>query len=148
MDYLLRDSYFAGVQYGRFDLEKIIDVCRVYKYEKGDESYLAFHHDGIYALDVLEHILPEDQDTFLGNVTASLTEHGVVIVGVPSLESQAYAAPTSKAGHVNCQTMPQLKEGISKFFHNVFMFAMNDEVVHTGYHKMAHYLLALCCGKR
>jgi len=25
---------------------------------------------------------------------------------------------------------------------------MNDEVVHTGYHKMAHYLLALCCGKK
>jgi len=25
---------------------------------------------------------------------------------------------------------------------------MNDEVVHTGYHKMAHYLFALCCGKK
>jgi hypothetical protein len=28
------------------------------------------------------------------------------------------------------------------------MFSMNDEVVHTGYHKMAHYLFALCCHKR
>jgi hypothetical protein len=28
------------------------------------------------------------------------------------------------------------------------MFSMNDEVVHTGYHKMAHYLFALCCEKR
>jgi len=25
---------------------------------------------------------------------------------------------------------------------------MNDEVVHTGYHAMAHYNLVLCCGKR
>jgi hypothetical protein len=25
---------------------------------------------------------------------------------------------------------------------------MNDEVVHTGYAPMAHYLLILCCGKR
>ena len=24
----------------------------------------------------------------------------------------------------------------------------SDEIVHTGYHKMAHYLLALCCEKR
>ncbi len=26
----------------------------------------------------------------------------------------------------------------------VFLFSMNDEVVHTGFSKMAHYLLALC----
>ena len=30
----------------------------------------------------------------------------------------------------------------------VFMFSMNDEVVHTGYHKMAHYLFGLCTGKK
>jgi len=23
---------------------------------------------------------------------------------------------------------------------------MNDEIVHTGFEKMAHYLLVLCCG--
>lgn len=51
MDYLLRDSYFAGVEYGRFDLEKIIDVCRVL--ERGGESYLAFDESGIYALEQL-----------------------------------------------------------------------------------------------
>jgi len=41
-----------------------------------------------------------------------------------------------------------LKKTMEKHFANVFMFSMNDEVVHTGYHKMAHYLLALCCTKR
>ncbi len=51
MDYLLRDGYFAGVKYGQFDLEKIIDVCRVYG--SGDETYLAFDHEGIYALEQL-----------------------------------------------------------------------------------------------
>jgi hypothetical protein len=24
---------------------------------------------------------------------------------------------------------------------------MNDEVLHVGYHKMAHYILAVCCNK-
>jgi hypothetical protein len=35
---------------------------------------------------------------------------------------------------------------MQQFFHNVFVFSMNDEVVHTGYSPMAHYLLALGCG--
>lgn len=104
--------------------------------------------DGMYALDVLEHILPENEDRFLSNMVASLTEHGVMIIGMPSLESQPYASPLSKEGHVNCKTMPDLKKTMQTYFHNVFMFSMNDEVVHTGYHKMAHYLFALCCGKR
>jgi hypothetical protein len=52
MDYLLRDSYFAGVQYGNFDLEKIIDACRVHR-ERGGESYLALSHEGIYAFEQL-----------------------------------------------------------------------------------------------
>lgn len=51
MDYLLRDSYFAGVRYGTFDLEKIIDACRVYK--SGGESYLALDHEGVYAFEQL-----------------------------------------------------------------------------------------------
>jgi hypothetical protein len=41
-----------------------------------------------------------------------------------------------------------LKMLLELYFHNVFIFSMNDEVVHTGYYKMAHYLLALCVGKR
>jgi hypothetical protein len=28
------------------------------------------------------------------------------------------------------------------------MFSMNDEVVHTGFGPMAHYLIALCAGPR
>ena len=51
MDYLLRDSYFAGVKYGTYDLEKIIESCRVYFEE--DESYLAISDEGIYALEQL-----------------------------------------------------------------------------------------------
>ena len=51
MDYLLRDSYFAGVKYGTYDLEKIIESCRVHCEE--DESYLAVSDGGIYALEQL-----------------------------------------------------------------------------------------------
>ena len=51
MDYLLRDSYFAGVKYGTYDLEKIIESCRVDR--RGNESYLAISDEGIHALEQL-----------------------------------------------------------------------------------------------
>jgi 2-polyprenyl-3-methyl-5-hydroxy-6-metoxy-1,4-benzoquinol methylase len=104
--------------------------------------------DGVFALDVLEHIAPADEHVFLTNGFAPLSEHGVAIIGMPSLESQVYASPTSRAGHVNCKTMPDLKHTMERHFHNVFMFGMNDEVVHTGYHKTAHYIFALACSRK
>jgi 2-polyprenyl-3-methyl-5-hydroxy-6-metoxy-1,4-benzoquinol methylase len=104
--------------------------------------------DAAYALDVIEHIPQEHEDTFLTNIVASLTPTGVLLLGSPSLESQAHASPTSKAGHVNCKTGKDLRELLGRFFHNVFVFSMNDEVVHTGHFPMAHYLLALGCTRR
>lgn len=104
--------------------------------------------DGAYALDVLEHIRPEDETVFLDNLTASLAPHGVAVIGMPSLESQAYASEISRAGHVNCKSMPEFKRTMEGYFFNVFMFSMNDEIVHTGHHKMAHYLMALCSDRR
>ncbi len=104
--------------------------------------------DGIYALDVLEHIEAKNEDVFLRNMISPLTPTGTVIIGMPSLESQDYASPISKEGHVNCKSMPDLKALMQRYFANVYMFSMNDEVLHTGYHKMAHYLFALCCGKK
>jgi len=104
--------------------------------------------DGAYSLDVLEHIEAADEDQFLRNVLASLEPHGTLIIGMPSLQSQTYASAHSKIGHVNCKDQPDLKRLMLKYFHNVFAFSMNDEVVHTGYHAMAHYNLVLCCGKR
>ena len=105
-------------------------------------------YQGIFALDVLEHIRPEDEPIFLNNMVSALEPHGIAIVGMPSLESQSYASAISRAGHVNCKTMPDLKSCLEHHFYNVFVFSMNDEIVHTGYHRMAQYLMALCCDKR
>ena len=104
--------------------------------------------NGAYSLDVLEHIEEADEYKYLSNIAASLTDHGVFIAGMPSLESQEYASPPSKAGHVNCKTAPDLKASMARHFHNVFSFSMNDEVVHTGFHKMAHYIFAMGVGPK
>ena len=100
--------------------------------------------DAAYALDVLEHIAPADEDVFLCNMIACLTNNGIVILGMPSLESQVHASPQSKAGHVNCKSGTEFKAVMEKYFHTVFVFSMNDERGHTGYYPMAHYLIAVC----
>jgi 2-polyprenyl-3-methyl-5-hydroxy-6-metoxy-1,4-benzoquinol methylase len=105
-------------------------------------------YDAIYSLDVLEHIELANEAVYLGNLGKSLADHGVLIVGSPSLESQAYASPTSKAGHVNCKSGNDFKAVLERHFHTVFVFSMNDEVVHTGFCPMAHYLFGLCCERR
>ena len=112
------------------------------------EAPLPNTHDGIYSLDVIEHIPRTEEHLYLDNLRASLTEDGVLIIGSPSLESQTYASPPSKEGHVNCKSGEELKELLKNYFENVFLFSMNDEVVHTGFTPMAHYLLAVCCQKK
>jgi hypothetical protein len=105
-------------------------------------------HDGIYSLDVLEHISSADEHAYLSNLRASLTSNGVLIIGSPSLESQSHASPISKAGHINCKSGKELKTLLDRYFDSVFIFSMNDEVVHTGFYPMAHYLFAVCTGAR
>ncbi len=104
--------------------------------------------DGVYALDVLEHIEAAQERRFLANCFGNLDPNGAAIIGIPSLESQPYASVQSKAGHVNCKSAPDLKALMQEFFHNVFVFSMNDEVVHTGFHKMANYVFAIGAGRR
>jgi 2-polyprenyl-3-methyl-5-hydroxy-6-metoxy-1,4-benzoquinol methylase len=104
--------------------------------------------DAAYALDVLEHIPSKREDEFLRNVVASLTNTGIAIIGMPSLESQAYASEQSKAGHVNCKSGDALKRTLERHFHTVFVFSMNDEVVHTGFYAMANYLIGVACHRK
>ena len=104
--------------------------------------------DAAYSIDVLEHIAPENERVFLNNLCASLSPDAALIVGIPSLESQDFASPISREGHVNCKKAPDLKALMADYFDNVFIFSMNDEVVHTGFTPLAHYVFALCCGKK
>jgi cyclopropane fatty-acyl-phospholipid synthase-like methyltransferase len=104
--------------------------------------------DAIYALDVFEHIDPSYEEKFIEHSCGSLTDDGILIIGIPSIESQKYAAPISKEGHVNCKTGKDLNTLFKQYFSTVLSFSMNDEVVHTGFEKMAHYLFIVCSGKK
>lgn len=105
-------------------------------------------YDAAFSLDVLEHIQESQEELFINNIVSSLAADGVLIIGMPSLESQQYASSQSREGHVNCKSGNDLKFLFSRFFRNVFLFSMNDEVIHTGFAPMAHYLFVLCCGPK
>ncbi len=108
------------------------------------KSKLMKKFDAAFSLDVIEHIPKKYENKFVLNIIKSLNKNGSLIIGTPSKESQKYASKLSKIGHVNCKTSKELKILLSKYFHNVFLFSMNDEVLHTGYKPMSHYLFALC----
>jgi len=123
----------------RFNIDYIL-----HNFEK---KKLGKKFDGIYMLDVFEHINNKNEDIFLKNILYSLKKNGSLIIGIPSLESQKYASKFSKMGHINCKSKDQLKNFLQKYFCNVFLFSMNDEVLHTGYGAMSHYLFALACSR-
>jgi 2-polyprenyl-3-methyl-5-hydroxy-6-metoxy-1,4-benzoquinol methylase len=105
-------------------------------------------YDAIYSLDVIEHIEKSIEDKFIENINRSLTDTGVLIIGSPSLNSQTYASDQSKVGHINCKQAPELESLMKKYFNTVFIFSMNDEVVHTGFSPMSHYFFAVCSHKK
>lgn len=96
--------------------------------------------DAIYSLDVIEHMPFADSE----NWVAMLSQQAdCVIIGTPSLESQPYASPLSRANHINCMTQAGLRSLMNSYFKHVFIHSMNDEIVSTGYAKMSHYNFAL-----
>lgn len=100
-------------------------------------------YEAVYSLDVIEHINPSEEDLFIKNSLKFLLPDGVAVIGSPTLESQEYASKWSKQGHVNCKSGYELKALLENYFKQVFLFGMNDETLHTGYSKMAHYNLLL-----
>jgi SAM-dependent methyltransferase len=104
--------------------------------------------DAAFSLDVIEHIAREDEEIYLKNICLSLKPGGVFICGAPSLESQVYASPASKEGHINCKSGKDLKNLLGQYFEHTFLFGMNDEVLHTGFAPMCHYLFVLATGNK
>ena len=75
-------------------------------------------------------------------------EKGVLIISMPMLQSQQYASRPNKVGHSNCKDAPDFKALMQRFFDLIFIFSMNDKVVHRGYFPMAQYPFALCTGTK
>lgn len=100
-------------------------------------------YDVVVALDVIEH-MPEEQGQKLVKAMAdNLKDDGMLVIGSPSLYSYDYQGPLSKASHVKCYDKDELVKLIENYCGRTIAFSMNDEMVHTGFHKMAWYYFVL-----
>lgn len=104
--------------------------------------------DSIYSVDVLEHIPKKKEKKFIKNILSNLDKKGSLIIGTPSKESQGSPKFRKAKGHINCKTGYELKKMLSKYFSNVFLFLMNDELIHTGMPKLSNYLFCICTNKK
>jgi 2-polyprenyl-3-methyl-5-hydroxy-6-metoxy-1,4-benzoquinol methylase len=105
-------------------------------------------YEACYSLDVIEHIPESVEGRYVDHLADVLVPDGVCIVGSPNITATPYASQASLEGHINLKSADSLRSALTRRFSNVFIFSMSDEVVHTGFYPMAHYLFALCVGTR
>ena len=106
--------------------------------------------DAIYNIDFIEHIDPLNEDAVMLNMINAYKskENAIMIIGTPNISASQYASSANKVLHVNLKSFDTLKALLTKYFYNVLMFGMNDEVVHTGYAPMCHYIWGIGIGLR
>lgn len=102
--------------------------------------------DAVVSLDVIEHI--EDTKGYFDTIISNLKDDGFCIIGTPNDTFKPYASEIARLGHVNPFSAERLRDTTKQHFRNVFLFGMNDEVVHTGFYPMCNYLFVLGVGVR
>lgn len=113
-----------------------------------NETSLSLQADAAYLVDVIEHLDPKMEAKFMANICTLLKPSSILIMGTPNITANAYAAPQSLSQHTNLKSMKTLRHLMGTYFKHVLMFGMNDEIVHTGYPDMCHYLWALGIEKK
>jgi len=103
------------------------------------------YFDVAISLDVIEHILPDFEKQYFETILMNLSPKGICILGTPNSSAAPYASVASQVGHVNLYSQERLVAVMRKYFHQVLPFGMNDEILHTGYGPMCHYLLCVGC---
>jgi 2-polyprenyl-3-methyl-5-hydroxy-6-metoxy-1,4-benzoquinol methylase len=104
--------------------------------------------DAVISLDVIEHIEKADEPLFLQAIVNHLLPNGMCIIGTPNDTATQYASKASQIGHVNMYTAERLVTSLQQHFHHVFQFGVNDEIVHTGFSPMCHYLMVIGCSPK
>lgn len=100
-------------------------------------------YDVVVALDVIEHVPPEEAGRFVAAMAALLKPEGMLVIGTPSLHSYPHQSALSRASHVKCYDLPELLTLVGGSCGRTVPFCMNDELVHTGHPKLAWYYFVL-----
>jgi len=136
----------SWISNGQFMNHNICDGPILSEWNEKQDRFLPF--DAAFSIDVIEHLDKASEAEFMENTYQSLSPDGVYIIGTPNKYAEEHASPESKVQHINLHTAETLKALMDQYFVNTFSFAQNDEVVHTGFHKMANYLWCMGVGLR
>lgn len=101
-------------------------------------------YDALVSMDVIEHFPYKDIPKVAQNYVSLLKPGGFAVIGTPSANSQPYASQRRLDIHFHEFKPKEYKDFLSKYFKNVFLFSMTDEVVSLSFPEMAWYLMALC----
>ena len=104
--------------------------------------------DGAYSIDVIEHLDQHLNGPFVKSQSQILKKNGVCIIGTPNVTANEYASERSRVQHINLHSQKSLKALMEQYFQRVFMFGMNDEILHTGFAPMCHYIFGMGVGVR
>ena len=66
-------------------------------------------YDGIFNIDVIEHLEPEYEKAFVENMVQCLDPQGVMIIGTPNETASEHATFRSDHQHINLKTADSLK---------------------------------------
>jgi 2-polyprenyl-3-methyl-5-hydroxy-6-metoxy-1,4-benzoquinol methylase len=99
----------------------------------------------ITLIDFIEHFNKSQGSLILSKCSKLLEKKGgTLIVGTPSVYSSEYRSKRSRIQHIHEYDGMELKDLCSKYFNRTFLFSMNDEVVHTGFYKLAWFNFVVC----
>jgi 2-polyprenyl-3-methyl-5-hydroxy-6-metoxy-1,4-benzoquinol methylase len=126
-------------------LEEITNIEHMC-YDLNKEDIPLANIDAAISIDVIEHIDPDNEDNFMRSILKTLHPDAILITGTPNISAAKYASARSNAQHINLHSHQSLREMTARYCTHVFMFGQNDDVIHTGFGPMAHYIWSLGVG--
>jgi len=128
-------------------IDEAKSICRRPNIEFVLEDFFEFEPRGCYdvvvALDVIEHMPVQQGKELVAKMARLMVPTGMAVIGTPSTYSSEWQGAFSKAGHVKCYDCDELVSVIEESFGRTIVFSMNDELVHTGFPKLAWYYFVL-----
>ncbi len=103
--------------------------------------------DAITCVDVIEHFSLNDGEKILKSAAKCLKANdkgGQLIIGTPSKFSNTYRAAHNKDHHLHEYEPDELQSICERYFSRTYQFSMNDEIVHTGFNKLAWFFYIIC----
>jgi cyclopropane fatty-acyl-phospholipid synthase-like methyltransferase len=98
----------------------------------------------IFSLDVIDHLTKNEESDFLVSSFEALGVGGALLIGTPNIYAAAHHSAASAKAHINLHSQETLMASMTGAGFSVnFLFGMNDEVLHTGFDKMCHYIFVM-----